>query len=97
MECTTLPIEKKVFFLDKRLVYMINKDTQAADKTVSSFVDSSAQHRGNEAKPGSNEKYIFPNNLSGDNNFNIAMNRMKAADIMQLFCVSSSGFIAPVS
>ena len=28
--------------------------------------------------------YYFLNNLRGDNNFNIAMNRMKAADITQL-------------
>ena len=27
---------------------------------------------------------LFTNNLRGDNNFNIAMNRMKAADITQL-------------
>ena len=28
--------------------------------------------------------YFYSNNLRGDNNFNIAMNRMKAADITQL-------------
>ena len=30
--------------------------TQSADRTVSSFGDSSAQHRENEAEPDSNEK-----------------------------------------
>ena len=35
-------------------------DTQSADRTVSSFVDSSAQHRGNEAEPDSNGNKKFP-------------------------------------
>ena len=30
--------------------------TQSADRTVSSFVDSAAQHRENETEPDSNEK-----------------------------------------
>ena len=30
--------------------------TQSANRTVSSLVDSSVQHRGNEAEPDSNEK-----------------------------------------
>ena len=33
--------------------------TQSADRTVSSFVDSSAQHRGNEAEPDSNGNKNF--------------------------------------
>ena len=37
----------------------IDKLTQSADRTVSSFVDSSAQHRENEAEPDSKEKIIF--------------------------------------
>ena len=32
---------------------------QSADRTVSSFVDSSAQRRENEAEPDSNEERIF--------------------------------------
>ena len=32
---------------------------QSADRTVSSFVDSSAQHRGNEAEPDSNGNKNF--------------------------------------
>ena len=34
--------------------------TQSADRTVSSFVDSSAQHRENEAEPDSNGNKNFP-------------------------------------
>ena len=41
--------------LDKRYVHVLLY-TQSADGTVSSFVDSSAQHRENEAEPDSNEK-----------------------------------------
>ena len=33
--------------------------TQSADRIVSSFVDSSAQHRGNEAEPDSNGNKNF--------------------------------------
>ena len=33
-----------------------NDNTLSADRNVSSFVDSSAQHRENEAEPDSNEK-----------------------------------------
>ena len=36
-----------------------NYYTQSADRTVSSFVDSSAQHRGNEAEPDSNGNKNF--------------------------------------
>ena len=35
-------------------------------------------------EPPPNIKGEYTNNLRGDNNFNIAMNRMKAADITQL-------------
>ena len=34
-------------------------DTQAANRTLSSFVDSLAQHRENKAEPDSTEKYMF--------------------------------------
>ena len=34
---------------------------QAADRTTSSFVDSSAQHRENEAEPGGNDTKICQN------------------------------------
>ena len=37
----------------------IHAYTQSADRTVSSFVDSSAQHRGNEAEPDSNGNKNF--------------------------------------
>ena len=35
------------------------RNTQSADRTVSSFVDSSAQHRGNEVEPDSNGNKNF--------------------------------------
>ena len=34
-------------------------DTQAANRTLSSFVDSLAQHKENKAEPDSTEKYVF--------------------------------------
>ena len=37
----------------------IHVHTQSADRTVSSFVDSSAQHRRNEAEPDSNGNKNF--------------------------------------
>ena len=40
----------------RRTIFHKYKQTQSADRTVSSFAESSAQHRGNEAGPGSNEK-----------------------------------------
>ena len=39
--------------------YITINHTQSADRTVSSFVDSSAQHRGNEAEPDSNGNKNF--------------------------------------
>ena len=40
-------------------IYTSTVYTQSADRTVSSFVDSSAQHRGNEAEPDSNGNKNF--------------------------------------
>ena len=46
------------------IVKLLGKDaysqsSQSADRTVSAFVDSSAQHRGNEAEPDSNGNKNF--------------------------------------